>query len=138
MIAVEVQHFLGRARDLLRGMNLLKDQEGFRFSSALLGIHCAISYSDALRTGLGCADVSSDDHRRAESDLRSRLVARKFEKLQGAARLGRLLSKKSKTAYSAEAATEAEINDVVLQAKRFADWAEETGMKLKIEGWSNE
>jgi hypothetical protein len=139
MIAVEVQHYLGRARGFLKGMDLLKeDVTEFRSSSALLGIHCAISYSDALRTGMGCADVSSDDHSSAESDLRSRLVARKFERLQGADRLGKLLSKKSKIAYLAETATDAEISDVVLQAKRFADWAEETGMKLKIEGWFNE
>jgi len=136
MIAIEVQHYRNRARDFLNGMNLLKDDlNSVRLSTALLGIHCAISYCDALRTGMGCSDVSSDDHRSASVDLKSRLAERKFEKLQGADRLGKLLSKKTRIAYAAEAATEAEIRDIVLQAERFADWAEEAGRKLKIEGW---
>jgi len=136
MISVEVQHYLSKARDFLEGMNFLQeDLKVFRFSSALLGIHCAISYSDALRTGMGCSDVSSDDHQSAADDLRSRLAARRFEKLQGADRLGKLLSKKSRIAYGAESPGNAEIQDIVLQAERFAVWAEEAGRKLKIEGW---
>lgn len=136
MSAIQVQHFLGRARDFLKGMDLLKDDlTEYRFSSALLGIHGAISYSDALRTGMGCTDVSSDDHCSAGDDLKSRLAAQKFEKLQGADRLGKLLSKKSRIAYAGEAAAETAIKDIVLQAQRFAFWAEETGRALKIEGW---
>ncbi len=136
MAAVQVQHFLGRARDFLKGMDLLQDDlTEFQFSPALLGIHCAISYCDALRTGMGCADVSLDDHRGAANDLKQRLVDRRFVKMQGADRLGKLLSKKSRIAYASEMARETEIKDIVKQAERFAFWAEETGKALKIEGW---
>jgi hypothetical protein len=136
MIAIEVQQFLGRARDFLKGMDLLKDDlPVFRFSSALLGIHCAISYSDALRTGLGCTGVSADDHRTAASDLKSLLAARKFEKLQGADRLAKLQSKKRRIAYASEATRQDEVEDIVKLAERFAFWSEEAGRKLKIEGW---
>jgi len=117
-------------------MSFLKeDLDEFGSSTALLGIHCAISYSDALRTGMGCVDVSSDDHRNVTSDLRSRLASRKFEKLQGADRLDRLLTRKSLIAYGPDAARESDIKEIVLQAERFALWAEETGRKLEIEGW---
>jgi len=136
MIAVEVQHFLGRARDFLKGMELLKDDlTEFRSSSGLLGIHCAISYSDALRTGMGCADVSSEDHRSAAADLKSRLASRRFEKRQGANHLERLLTKKNRVAYASEAVKEDEIVDIVKRARRFAQWAEEAGKEMKIEGW---
>jgi virulence-associated protein VapD len=144
MIGLEVQHYLGRARDFLQGMNVLAIEEiyelndeiaKFKDSLALLGIHCAVSYSDALRTGLGCTDVSSEDHRNAASDLKSRLASRKFENLQGADRLGKLLSKKNLITYAAERATESEIKDIVLQAQRFSAWAEEAGKALRIEGW---
>jgi virulence-associated protein VapD len=136
MGAVEVQHYLGRARDFFKGMDLLKDDLAeFRFSSALLGIHSAISYSDALRIGLGCADISSDNHQNAAGDLRSRLASRRFEKQQGANHLERLLSKKSRIAYTSDAAREDEIEDIVKRAKRFAEWAEATGEELRIEGW---
>jgi virulence-associated protein VapD len=136
MAAVHVQHFLDRARDFLKGMDLLKDDlAGYKFSLALLGIHCAISYSDALRTGMGCVDVSSDDHRNAPSDLKQRLADRKFEKTQGAVRFERLLSKKNRIEYDPVTVRENEVEDIVIQAMRFADWAEEAGKALKIEGW---
>jgi hypothetical protein len=136
MIAIEVQHILGRARDFLKGMDLLKDDlAGFRFSSTLLGIHGAISYCDALRVGLGSASVSSDDHGTAAKDLRSLLASRKFEESRGADRLEKLLSKKSRIAYAREAAGEVEIKQIVQNAERFAAWAESTGKALRIEGW---
>ncbi|MGA2168361.1 MAG: hypothetical protein ABSG62_09120 [Terracidiphilus sp.] len=144
MIAVQVQHFSGRARDFLKGMEslvrediyVLNDQIlNFKYSTALLSIHCAISYSDALRAGLGCTDVSSDDHRNAAMDLRLRLTDRKYENLKGADRLGKLLSKKNSIAYASEATRENEIEDIVKHAERFTKWAEETGRRLNIEGW---
>ena len=136
MAAVQVQHFLGRARDFLKGMDLLQNDLGvYRFSSALLGIHGAISYCDALRMGLGSEKVSSDDHQSAAGDLKSLLASKKFEKQQGVDRLGKLLSKKSRIAYAPEAVREVEVEDIVKQAERFAFWAETTGRALKIEGW---
>jgi hypothetical protein len=136
MSAIEVQYFLGRARDFLEGMKLLQDDLAqYRYSSALLGIHGALSFGDALRIGMGSAKVSSDNHLDALSDLKSMLATRKFEKPQGADSLGRLLSKKTRVAYIAEAASENEIKDIVVQAERFASWAEEGGKKLQIEGW---
>jgi hypothetical protein len=138
MIAVEVQHYLGRARDFLKGMALLRDDLGtYKASSALLGIHSAISYSDALRTGMGCDDVSLDNHLGAANDLKARLASRKFENFQATRRLGRLLSSKNRVSYAAMAPRESEIEDILKQAERFAFWAEETGKQLQIEGWSN-
>lgn len=136
MSAVQVQHYLDRARDFLKGMDLLQeDLAEYRYSPALLGIHGAISYCDALRIGLGSEGVSSDDHGNAARDLKSLLVSRNYENLQGTDRLGKILSKKSRIAYTADTPTENEIKQIVLDAKRFADWAEITGRKLKIEGW---
>ena len=63
------------------------------------------------------------------------LTKRGFEKPQGADRLAKLLSKKSRIAYAGEATNENEVKEIVVQAERFASWAEETGKKLRIEGW---
>jgi hypothetical protein len=133
MAAVQVQHFLGRARDFLEGMNFLKDD--LAFSSALLGIHCAISYCDALRTGMGREKVSSDDHSKAASDLESLLKSRNFENRKGIGHLKKLLGMKSGIEYEPVTVRENEIEDIVRQAERFAEWADATGRKLKIEGW---
>ena len=137
MAVVQVQTYLGRARDFLEGFNLLRDDlDEFRFSSALLGIHCAISYSDALRTGMGCENVSSDDHRSAVDDLKKRLNEdRRLENLRGVEHLKSLLSKKSRIEYASENVRRDEVEDIVKHARRFADWAEKTGRALKIWGW---
>jgi hypothetical protein len=136
MAAVEVHTYLSRARDFLKGMDLLKDDLAeYGSPSALLGIHCAISYNDALRTGMGCADVSAEDHHRAARDLKTRLASRRFEKQQGADRLEKLLSKKNRISYASDSAREDEIVGIVRHAERFAEWAEAAGRKLKIEGW---
>jgi len=117
-------------------MELLQDDlSEYKSSSALLGIHGAISCCDALRAGLGSKRVSSDNHHRAARELRLLLATRRFENPQGVDRLEKLLSKKTTIAYSSESASGGEIKDIVLQARRFAFWAEETGTKLKIEGW---
>ena len=136
MAAVEVQNFLARAGDFLKGMERLRDDLAqYRSSSALLGIHGAISYSDALRTGMGSNGVSSDDHRSAARELNRMLTDRNFDKPQGADRLAKLLGKKRGIEYSAHALKENTAGDIVDQAQRFAAWAEEIGRKLKIEGW---
>jgi L-fucose isomerase-like protein len=144
MVAIEVQSFLGRARDFQKGMEtliregvfLLSDEIAtFKHSPALLGIHCAISYSDALRTGMGRGRVSFDDHSKAADDLESLLKSRNFENRKGIGHFRKLLGKKGETTYGRVAVREGEIEEIVKHAERFANWAETTGKKLKIEGW---
>ena len=138
MGAVQVQHYLARARDFLKAMELLKeDLIEFKCSSALLGIHGALSYCDALRMGLGSHRLSSDDHKTAAADLRKMLAARKFGNLQGVDRLSKLLTEKSEIAYAPRNVSEKSVLEIIQQARRFALWAEATGKQLKIEGWQD-
>ncbi len=135
MQAVQVQHYLRRARDFLKGMDLLKDDLTFGYSSALLAVHGAISYCDALRTGLGSVNVSSEDHQSVTAELRQLLTARKYEKQDGVERLGKLLGSKSVIAYGAASVGDDKFKSVIQQAERFAVWAERTGKELGVEGW---
>jgi hypothetical protein len=138
MGAVQVQHYLGRARDFLKAMELLKeDLTEFKCSSALLGIHGALSYCDALRAGLGSRHLSSEDHRTAPKELRTLLAARKFGNLQAIDRLVKLLSEKSVIAYAPRTISQKSVLEIIQQARRFALWAEATGKQLKIEGWQD-
>jgi hypothetical protein len=107
----------------------------FRYSPAQLGINCAISYSDALRSGMGREKLSSGDHSTAASDLESLLKSRNVESRKGIGHLKKLLRMKNRIAYDPVMVRENEVDDAVKQAERFADWAEEAGRKLKIEGW---
>ena len=147
MGAVQVQHYLNRARDFLKGMESLFEEEvyvleedlvQFTHSPALLGIHGAISYCDALRIGLGSESLSSDDHGRAASELLTLLSGRKYEDRQGIQRLERLLAKKSIVAYFPKRVAVKDVHEIVQQARRFAIWAESAGRQLKIEGWRND
>lgn len=127
-----------RARDFLKAMDLLKsDLSGYRYSAALLGVHSAISYSDALRIGMGGRALSSEDHRQAAQDLRTLLATRKFEKGQGVDRLEKLLRLKGRVAY-ASGGYGLDFSQVVQQAERFAAWAEDAGKQLSVEGWRND
>jgi len=138
MQAVQVQYFLRRARDFFKGMDLLKDDlAGYRYSSAMLGIHSAISYCDAIRTGLGSKTLSSEDHHTAVTDLRFQLAARRFDAGVGTDRLARLLGCKGKIAYG-PIESGLDFGRIVQDALRFAAWAESTGKKLRIEGWRDE
>jgi hypothetical protein len=136
MIGVQVQHYLGRARDFLKGMELLQNDLGeYRYSSALLGIHGALSYCDALRIGLGGESLSSDDHQVAPRELKSLLASRKYEQPEGVDRLEKLLAQKSMIAYFPKRVGERDIVTIIQQARRFALWAEGVGKELSIEGW---
>jgi len=136
MSAVQVQLYRNRARDFLGGMDLLQgDLETYSYSSALLGIHGAISYADALRVGMGSKKLSSEDHSRAADDLKSLLDSRGFKQQQGVKHLRLLLGRKSRISYSSETVRKNEVEDIVKRAMRFAEWAEETSKALKIEGW---
>jgi hypothetical protein len=138
MISVEVQHHLGRAREFLEGMRVLRDEnEDYGYSTALLGIHAAISYCDALRKGMGQMDLTAEDHLRAADDLKRLLKTRKFASMQGADRLGKLAAKKNKVAYRAVTLRVDEVDEILKDAERFASWAEDAGRTSRIEGWRN-
>jgi len=135
---VQFRHYLDRARDFLKGMELLKeDLTEFGHSTALLGIHGAISYCDALRVGLGSRRLSSDNHASATKELKLLLAARKYEEQQGIERLNKMLAQKSMVAYSPERVSIKDIVGIIQQARRFAVWAEAAGRQLKIEGWKD-
>lgn len=138
MGSVQVQHYLGRARDFLKGMELLKDDlPEFRYSPALLAIHGAISYCDALRIGLGGEQMSSEDHQTAARELRRLLTTRKHDEQNGVDRLEKLLAQKSLIAYFPKRLSDKDLAAVIQQARRFALWAETAGKQLKIEGWED-
>jgi hypothetical protein len=84
---------------------------------------------------MGNEKVSSDDHSQAANDLDSLLKSRAFGNRIGIGHLKDLLGKKNAVAYRPVTVRENEVEDIVKHARRFADWAEETGRKLEIQGW---
>ncbi|MBB6144613.1 hypothetical protein HNQ77_002569 [Silvibacterium bohemicum] len=136
MSDVQVQLYLKRAKDFLEGMKLLRDDcIAYGYSSALLAVHGAVSYCDALRTGLGDDNVSADDHREAVSRLEQLLRDKRYPKLDGLKRLSDLIGDKNAIAYGSKRVAQEKFKALTDRAERFAAWAEITGADLKIEGW---
>jgi hypothetical protein len=139
MPAVQVRHFLKRATDFLEGMKLTREDKNYWNSSALLAIHSAVSYSDALRARLGDGQLSADDHQNAVDALQRLLLAETaMDDMAGFKHLRFLLSKKTLVAYGDRRVEHTEYEALVTKAARFAAWADRIGRRLKIEGWEDD
>jgi hypothetical protein len=138
MPAEQVEHYIRRAADFLRGMEFTRDDDAYRNSSALLAIHSAVSYCDALRIGLGDEQLAGDDHRSAAEKLRSLLNDRKYGDLTGLGHLQFLIARKSRVAYGSQEVDLRKCQQLANKAERFARWANLAGKHLNIGGWSHD
>lgn len=137
MRSVEVQLYRSRAQDFLQGMLLTRGDEQFCNSAALLGIHAAISYADALRIGLGEAALASEDHRTAANALYRLIPANEPSAKGGVKRLMQLIDRKSRVSYGNKRLDRSEFELIYTHAERFAKLANDLGRSLKIEGWND-
>jgi hypothetical protein len=135
MQAVRVQHYIQRATDFLEGMKLTRTDQSYWNSSALLAIHSAVSYSDALRVGLGDQKLSADDHNKAADALQKMLPSKATRNQTGLAHFRYLLSKKHLVAYDDHRLEHTDYETLFTRAERFALWADKIGIQLNIEGW---
>jgi len=119
-------------------MKLTRMDRSYRNSAALLAIHAAVSYTDALRTGLGDTKVSADDHRKAADELERLLSVKALDKQTGLTQLRYLIAWKHRVAYDDKRLDHTDYEALFTRAERYADWADRIGLQLKIEGWQNE
>lgn len=119
-------------------MQLVRDAEPYRNSAALLAIHSAVSFSDALRAGLGDEKLQNDTHDQAANSLRQLLLARKTEIGGGLSHFQYLLGRKSVVTYGNERLSDNELRRLVLGAERFSAWANDLGKRLSVEGWTDD
>jgi hypothetical protein len=138
MSAIQVEHYLKRAADFSYVVLLLRGDASHRYSSALLAIHAAISYSDALRIGLGDNKLGRDDHNAAADALKQILASSNLSDETGLSHLRYLLSNKSLVAYGDQRISAKDFEMVFTKAERFAKWANRIGQEMKIEGWVND
>ena len=136
MSAAQVEHYVRRARDFFEAMQIFRDDEAFRNTAALLAIHSAISYADALRSALGEPVLRNQDHDRAVDMLQLLLNQRRWKDQTGLDSLAYLLSKKSQISYSERSTDTVMVRSLSVRAERFAKWASNVGSGLKMEGWT--
>jgi len=138
MDTVKVRHYIDRAADFYAGQDLMRNDELFRNSSALLAIHSAISYSDALRVGLGDEALYADDHRQALAALRELLLTRGLPDMTGFAHFEYLISMKSFVSYGERRLDANRQRLIAMRAERFVNWVSEIARRLRLEGWTND
>ena len=137
MQAVQVQHYIHRAADFLDGMQLTRTDKSYWNSSALLAIHSAVSYCDALRLGLGDQRLSADDHQKAVETLQKLLASKNLQDQTGFKHLRFLFSRKNLVAYGDQRLEHSDYEMLFTKAERFALWADKIGSQLNIEGWKH-
>jgi hypothetical protein len=138
MQSVRVQHYIQRATDFLEGMKLTRMEKSYWNSSALLAIHSAVSYSDALRVGLGDESLSNEDHRKAADALLKILPSTDASHSTGLTHFRFLLARKHLVTYGNRRLEHTDYEALFTHAERFAGWADSIGLQLKIEGWKND
>jgi hypothetical protein len=115
-----------RATQLADAMKLCRDDlSSFASASALLAVHSAISYSDAVLIGLGGKRSRSEDHRDAITHLKRACSRARIEPL-GIAQLQKLLSAKTDVSYGEKRIENEQIAALCFAAERFQAWAERT------------
>ncbi|HEY5328914.1 MAG TPA: hypothetical protein VIJ79_03440 [Acidobacteriaceae bacterium] len=138
MHADRVEHYVRRAADFLEGMELTRSDDFYLNSSALLAIHSAVSFSDALRVGLGGGNLPDTDHNRAADSLQKLLPSIGTVNQSGLAHFRYLLSKKHVVTYGDRRLERTDYEALFIRAERFARWADTIGRQLRIEGWKND
>ena len=115
-----------RATQLADAMRLCQDDmAAYASAAALLAVHSAISYSDALLIGLGAGRPRGENHREAVTALKNACSGAKINH-QGIGQLQKLLSAKTDISYGEKPVDDERAMKLCTAAERFQVWAERT------------
>jgi hypothetical protein len=121
--ALFVVHY-SRATQLAEAMKLCQDDvPAYGSAAALLAVHSAISYSDAVLIGLGGSRSRGENHRQAVAALRRACTKAKID-AQGVSHFQRLIGAKTDISYGDRQVDNERIAALCIAAERFQVWAE--------------
>jgi hypothetical protein len=113
-----------RATQLADAMKLCQDDlSAYASAAALLAVHSAISYSDAVLIGLGGARPRGENHREAITALKRACTGAGVD-LRGIVHLRKLLGSKTDISYGEQQVDNERIAALCIAAERFETWAE--------------
>ena len=113
-----------RAAQFASAMKLCQDDlSAYASAAALLAVHSAISYSDALLIGLSGGRPRGENHREAIIALKRACTGARVDH-RGIAHLQRLLSAKTDVSYGEKQVDTERITALCIAAERFQVWAE--------------
>jgi hypothetical protein len=121
-IRIKVYH--GRALQLANAMKLCRDDlPSYAWAAALLAIHSAISYCDAVLFKLSGQRSRSPDHEQAVTVVTMACKKRKIQ-TDGIKHLDKLVSAKTEIAYGDQRVDSHKVEALCSAAERFQTWAE--------------
>lgn len=125
-----------RAVQLAGAMKLCQDDlSAYASAAALLAVHSAISFSDALLMGLGGARPRGENHQEAVAALKRACSVKKIEH-QGIPHLQKLLSAKTDVSYGEGRVDDQRVLALCIAAERFQVWAERILQGREGRRWS--
>lgn len=124
MVDVRVAVYHDRATQLADAMKLCQDDlPAYAAAAALLAVHSAISYSDALLIGLSGMRPRGDNHREAVTALKRACTKAKIDQA-GIKHLEGLVSAKTDISYGEKSVDHQRVEALCITAERFQVWAE--------------
>jgi hypothetical protein len=133
MVDAHFDIYYRRATQLAEARNLCKDcLESYAAAVALLAVHSAISYSDAVILGLGGTRPKSENHRDAITILKRVCKHQAIDYQQGVRQFEKLLGAKSDISYGPDVITDEKVMVLCTAAERFEAWSEKTIKVFKV------
>ena len=121
--------FYERANHLSDARRLVADDVQYTSALALLAVHSAISWSDAMLVKISGRVVQGKRHMRAAEALEKQCISHKLNK-DGLKHLKKLLTEKSYVSYGSQRITADEARTLSTSAERFEAWAMQTLRRL--------
>ncbi len=113
--------FIERGDQLSESRKLMTDAPGYTSALALVSIHCAIAFNDALLVKLtGKHDIATD-HMLAVKRTKKQCTSKKIP-ANGIKHLEELLKAKTRVSYSEERTTFDTANRLAVASERFEAW----------------
>lgn len=136
MVEVRFAVYYRRATQLADAMKLCRDDlPGYASAAALLAVHSAISYGDALLTGLGGARPRGENHREAVTALKRACMKAKVDQ-HGIKHFQSLVSAKTDISYGERRVDDERVEAICIAAERFRVWAERILQRREGRRWS--
>jgi hypothetical protein len=113
-----------RALQLMNAMQLCRDDlSSYASAAALLAVHSAISYNDALLLKLKGQRPKSEDHKQAITVIEKACRQARIE-ARGIKHLNQLLAAKTDVSYGSQIVDDERALALCIMAERFQAWAE--------------
>ncbi len=117
-----VEIFLERAKQLSEARKLIELDAEYASATALLAVHSAIAYNDAVLVKLSGKACRGEDHMSAVREVTKRCRARKLD-TSGITQLKTLVAAKTRVSYEAQLVSFPYAYELSVASQRFAVWA---------------